>query len=379
MIELETLEQFDRHVQAVSDLRNTVLQSLDLRERAAVLRSVPVDGAVLLGCRLDDETVGSVVRRRAMVFPRFEDLPYNPYRAALYTPEELYAGFDPAEPDTYAATLDARVYLHFRKEGGGSPTSIREALAQRLHDHAVSDALEELLAGEGKARKVVAMMGGHGMNRGDDAYRTVAWIARELARRGYLVATGGGPGAMEAAHLGVFFAARDDADLQTAIDVLACAPSYKDRHWLSKAFEVRRRWPLSDVAGARFPSLGIPTWYYGHEPPNAFATHIAKYFANSIREDGLLTIARHGVIFSPGSAGTVQEVFQDACQNHYHSVGVISPMIFLGEAYWKWNKPVFPLLAQLAAGSDYARLLFITDSPQEVIRRIETFAREAAA
>jgi len=37
MIELETRDVVDRAVQAVSDLRNTVLQSLNLRERRAVL------------------------------------------------------------------------------------------------------------------------------------------------------------------------------------------------------------------------------------------------------------------------------------------------------------------------------------------------------
>ena len=38
-------------------------------------------------------------------------------------------------------------------------------------------------------------------------------------------------------------------------------------------------------------SLGIPTWYYGNEPPNLFASHAGKYFFNSVREDGLVSIA----------------------------------------------------------------------------------------
>jgi hypothetical protein len=29
----------------------------------------------------------------------------------------------------------------------------------------------------------------------------------------------------------------------------------------------------------------------------------AKYFANSVREDGLLTVATGGVVYTPGSAG----------------------------------------------------------------------------
>ena len=41
---------------------------------------------------------------------------------------------------------------------------------------------------------------------------------------------------------------------------------------------------------------------------------------------GLLAIAKHGVIYAPGSAGTIQEIFQDAAQNHYSSFGPPSPM-----------------------------------------------------
>ena len=94
---------------------------------------------------------------------------------------------------------------------------------------------------------------------------------------------------------------------------------------------------------------------------------MAKYFANSVREDGLLTIARHGIVFTPGSAGTIQEIFQDACQNHYVTAGVVSPMVFFGVRYWTEEKPVFPLLARLAEGRDYAAWLTITDDPDEVV------------
>ena len=52
------------------------------------------------------------------------------------------------------------------------------------------------------------------------------------------------------------------------------------------------------------PSLAVPTWFYGHEPSNLFASHIAKYFSNSIREDTLLAVALYGIVFAPGSAGT---------------------------------------------------------------------------
>ena len=112
-------------------------------------------------------------------------------------------------------------------------------------------------------------------------------------------------------------------DLDRALALLAPAPRYDTHDYLVAADDVRRRWPN----GA--DSLAIPTWFYGHEPTNAFAPHIAKYFSNSLREDGLLAIATGGVIYAPGSAGTVQEIFMDAAQNHYATFGAISPMVFL--------------------------------------------------
>ena len=67
----------------------------------------------------------------------------------------------------------------------------------------------------------------------------------------------------------------------------------------------------------RFPdggdSLGIPTWFYGHEPPNVLATAIAKYVRNAVRESVLLEVCHAGIVFLPGMAGTVQVVFQDGC------------------------------------------------------------------
>ena len=82
-------------------------------------------------------------------------------------------------------------------------------------------------------------------------------------------------------------------------------------------------------------------------------------------------IARHGVIFAPGSAGTRQEVFQDAAQNHYGTSGYYSPMIMLGKDYWngktddEYSYPVWPLLAQ-SASENYRELLAISDNEDEI-------------
>jgi hypothetical protein len=38
--------------------------------------------------------------------------------------------------------------------------------------------------------------------------------------------------------------------------------------WAHGAFQVRARWPVTSAGR----SLSIPTWFYGHEPTNIFAT-----------------------------------------------------------------------------------------------------------
>jgi predicted Rossmann-fold nucleotide-binding protein len=187
-------------------------------------------------------------------------------------------------------------------------------------------------------------MGGHAMARGTREYAGAARLGRELARAGLTVATGGGPGAMEAANLGAYAAPFEDAMLDEACDILSEAPSFTPSitDWARAAFDVRARRPRGG------PSVGIPTWFYGHEPPNAFASHIAKYFANATREDGLLARCTAGVVFLPGAAGTVQEIFDNATPNYYESRGEPTPMVLVNRAHWTEKLPAWPLLQSLA-------------------------------
>ena len=164
-------------------------------------------------------------------------------------------------------------------------------MARRLHDHSITDALQEFLH-HYEEKSVVAIMGGHGLARDHGIYQQVAEISKTLTEKGYLMISGGGPGAMEATHLGAWFAGGPDQNMWEAIEILRKAPKYDHPNWLPTAFEVIEHFPCGS-----YQSLGIPTWLYGHEPPTPFATHIAKYFANSVREEGLLAIAKGGVDF----------------------------------------------------------------------------------
>lgn len=377
MREIHDLEAFRQHVSAGHSLSNVALQELDLRQTE--LTQVEVSGALLLGCVLTDEQLCQLNRAGALVFPKLEGLPYESFRAQLYDPRELFGGFDLSDPDSYCETPDARIYRHYLSTGKANPPVIRESLARRLHDHSITDALHDFLQASEQARRgVVAMMGGHGLRRDSTEYRQVAQVARELAERGLLMISGGGPGAMEATHLGARMAERSDDALSEAIHRLAdfgpnadpSQPDYRQRRWLANAFEVMERFP---PASDNHASLGIPTWLYGHEPPTPLASHIAKYFSNSVREEGLITIAEGGIIFAPGSFGTFQEVFQDAAQNHYATQPAkASPMVFLNESFWRQQKPVFTLLERLSASSQLRNLLTITDSVDEAVEFICT-------
>jgi predicted Rossmann-fold nucleotide-binding protein len=367
MHELHDLSSLQAHLAAARPLADTVILGLDLRAGRVDLRASPVADAVFLGCQLDPEALVDLVSRGALVFPRLAGLPYEAWRTTLYSPEELFQGFDANDPCTYCATPDARIYAHFKKTGGADEAPMLEAFARRLHDHGITEALEALLR---QHPRVVAFMGGHAMRRDDPAYLRVAQMAAQLAKDGFLVATGGGPGAMEAANLGARFA-HAPAKLEAAVQTLAVAPLYSDRDWLAAAFRAREA--HRDVLAGAPATLGVPTFFYGHEPPNAFASHHAKYFANCTREEGLVSLATHGIIFAPGAAGTVQEIFQDACQNHYGTVrGEVAPMALFGERYWREELPVWPVLEALARRAKWTDRLLVSDDPAAVLRFVST-------
>ena len=125
------------------------------------------------------------------------------------------------------------------------------------------------------------------------------------------------------------------------------------------------------------PSAGIPTWFYGHEPPNAFAGHIAKYFANATREDGLLARCNAGVVFLPGAAGTVQEVFDNATPNYDESRGEPTPMVLVDRAHWTEELPAWPLLTALARERSMESRIALVDRIEEAPEALTRLARQA--
>lgn len=369
MIEIHNKQEFFDFISSGKSLKGVAVQGVNLEQEDELILGVEVAESFFLGCAMSHRMLNDILQRGGYVVLDPPNLPYQPFRNSLYTRDELFSGFRAMDPCSYCEATDARVYSDWKLRGGATVGSFVHGMFQRIHDQSITDALYEFLD-EQNCRKVVAVMGGHSMHRTNARYRDIVYLSRALTKSGYLMVSGGGPGAMEATHLGAFLAYVPDPLVDEIIEFLSHAPSYRDMTWLSSAFQVIER--IITEGHETGISLAIPTWHYGHEPPTPFASHIAKYFSNSIREEGLITVAMDGIIYAPGSAGTIQEIFQDATQNHYVTTGYASPMVFLDRTFWTITKPVYPLVKQLAGSEPYAQLIGISDSIEEIITVLET-------
>jgi hypothetical protein len=142
----------------------------------------------------------------------------------LYNIADLLQGYDKDDPLAFTKSWDFKTYCRYIADGAATPRTLDIRLAQAEHDARIAEALKNFLNREPKP-KLVGIMGGHGLSRSHPAYAAVAHLGRHLTQHGYLVVTGGGPGAMEAAHVGATFCAADDASFAQALVALASVPS----------------------------------------------------------------------------------------------------------------------------------------------------------
>lgn len=369
-----------------SDAGPVAIQGADMEAVSALIAKGRLSGSILLGCGMEEALRARLQQERALLLPDLGLLPspLTSFRTELYSISDLYAGFDPQKEGSWKGTPDNLGWSFFMKdEVTPNPLDIAQSAAARLHDTSIERAV---YAKRAEYPICIGIMGGHDVRRDAPAYKQVVEIARALRRKDYLILTGGGPGLMEAGNLGAFLAPYPDNAIDVALGLLP-ERNFKSHAWLATAAEVRIKlngaWDTPGPEGGT--SLAIPTWLYGHEPPNLFSSHIGKMFFNSLREDGLVTVANGGLLFGPGNAGTVQEIFQDLTQNYYRNALSATPMVFLDSAYWSRpcdspltfppkknpNKPLLPLVRQLAAEKDFLSSILVSDDPAEIVRFLD--------
>ncbi len=351
--EIHSLQEF---LKSGYQLNYATIQDIDFSSVEINWKTMELKHAVFLGCTMSQRDQITIIENGGIIFPKLPDLCYKPYRSNLYTWQELY---EESSPDK---TIDLEIYEHF-SDTKYAPTMM-ESLCQRIHDHSIDDALRDYLKPDKDGNydiKAIGIMGGHGTLRTDEYFTKVAQTAQLLSKNGYLVMSGGGPGTMEAANLGAYMGNYTSDELLDAISILSSAPYFTSPGFHDQALEVIKKYPNGQ------DSLAIPTWFYGHEPSNVFASHIAKYFSNSIREDTLLAIAIHGILFAPGSAGTTQEIFMDAAQNHYTTFDYVSPMIFMGKKRYSEDTQLYDTITNLAKDKAYGKMLRLVDTPDDAL------------
>lgn len=353
-----------------NSFKEVVIQNIDFISFPVDWDTIHFNNTIFMECELSSEDYAKLLQREEVfIYPKIKGLPYLTTRKSLYSWQELLRPIENQKGEK--ENEDYKIYKHY-KNNRFNP-SVKEALAQRIHDYSIDNALRELLKFDDKGmteKKCVGFMGGHTVSRFSDDYYKVALTAKLLAEKDYYIVSGGGPGIMEAANFGAYMAKYSLDDFEKALKILqnisknSEIKEYKIPEFMNQALKVLDSYPNGN------DNLAIPTWFYGHEPSNVFASHIAKYFSNSIREDILLAICLYGVIYAPGSAGTTQEIFQEATQNHYGTYGYYSPMVFMSIKHYVEETSLYSTLHLLAKGQKYKELLFLTDNPQEAIEYI---------
>ncbi|MBQ5638729.1 MAG: hypothetical protein IIV06_06730, partial [Alistipes sp.] len=95
---------------------------------------------IFMGCILP-EAVRRVMAEDCLIFPAIPKT-FKVFPSALYSPEQLYEGYRMGDERSFEECYDTRVYRHYMAYGKQA-VDISETLARSLHDHAISDALQD--------------------------------------------------------------------------------------------------------------------------------------------------------------------------------------------------------------------------------------------
>ena len=232
-------------------------------------------------------------------------------------PRELYDGLERG----YEHTPDARIYAWSRKAAHRrSAQGPARAVAARQLDRRRARGVHPPAPHRRRHGRPRADPRRPGLRRGGP-------LAHDLAAAGLTVATGGGPGAMEAANLGARLAdaARERPRRGAGPDRRgAVVPARRDR---LGARRHRQRARPRATPGAR---SGIPTWHYGHEPPNAFSSVSRSTSATPSARTCCSRSAAAGSSSCPARPGRCRRSSRRRARTTTPTEPEVAPMVFVG-------------------------------------------------
>ena len=172
----------------------------------------------------------------------------------------------------------------------------------------------------------VAVFGSARTKPDDPEYKAAQETGALLARAGFSVITGGGPGIMEAANRGAF-----------------------------------------EAGGA---SVGCNIELPHEQSSNDYLTLSLKFKYFFVRKMMFVKYSDAFIIF-PGGFGTLDELFEALTLIQTHKIRNF-PVVLYGSKYWQgmidWVKG--PVLAEAKIAAEDLRLLHMTDSPSEIVEII---------
>jgi uncharacterized protein (TIGR00730 family) len=171
----------------------------------------------------------------------------------------------------------------------------------------------------------VTVFGSARFPEGSDYYRLGVEVGRELARAGFAVITGGGPGMMEAANRGA-----------------------------------------REAGGV---SIGCNIVLPHEQKPNPYVDEVVNFnyfFARKV----MLVKYSCAFVCLPGGFGTLDEMFEAATLIQCHKIGPF-PLILIGREFWKkLVELMYDMLREGAISTEDTGFGFVTDSPMQAVQMI---------
>jgi uncharacterized protein (TIGR00730 family) len=181
----------------------------------------------------------------------------------------------------------------------------------------------------GRIPPAVAIFGSARVLPGSEAYAKAEAIAALLARNGYSVITGGGPGVMEAANKGATEAGTTSVGLNIEL-------------------------PLE-------------------QKPNIYANKLLNFRYFFVRKVMFVKYSQ-GFIVMPGGFGTLDEVMEALTLIQTKKIGSF-PIVMVGKKFWAgfidWIKEV--LVEEKLVSEEDLNLFNIVDTPEEAVKVIDDF------